>query len=346
MTNKKCTWRDSNPRPKASEASTLSTEPQVHYSCIIYHLPGVVKGKFMNSEQELKQSDDYMVRGTAASGQIRFFAITSRSLAEEARRRHDTSPVITAALGRLLSGGAMMGAMMKGERDLLTLQIQCEGPVKGLTVTADAFGHVKGYPVQPLVSLPASPAGKLDVGRALGTGVLTVIRDIGLKEPYCGQVQLVSGEIAEDLTYYFAASEQTPSSVALGVRMHHNNTVAQAGGYIIQLMPDTGDEVVSLLERRLQQIEPVTTLLSYGHTPESMIKEILADFDPVFTEERIPAAFCCQCSRERMEKALISLGQQEIAQMIADQEPVQMNCHFCNSHYLFTVEDLKKIRKT
>lgn len=299
----------------------------------------------MNSGQEQKQNEDYIVRGTAASGQIRFFGITSRDLVEEARKRHSTSPVITAALGRLLSGGAMMGALMKGEQDLLTLQIQCEGPVKGLTVTADAFGHVKGYPVQPLVSLPASPVGKLDVGRALGTGVLTVIRDIGLKEPYCGQVQLVSGEIAEDLTYYFATSEQTPSSVALGVLMHRNNTVAQAGGYMIQLMPDTDEGIISQLEKRLHQTEPVTTLLSQGHTPESMLKEILADLDPVFAAGHIPVSFRCQCSRERMEKALISLGKQEIDQLIADQETIEMNCHFCNSHYLFTVEDLKKIRK-
>ena len=202
-------------------------------------------------------SRDYIVRGVAAAGQIRCFAITSKYLVEEARQRHGTSPVVTAALGRLLSGGAMMGTMMKGEKDLLTLQIQCSGPAQGLTVTADAFGHVKGYPVNPVVTLPASPAGKLDVGKALDLGVLTVIKDIGLKEPYSGQVQLVSGEIAEDLTYYFATSEQTPSSVALGVLMNKNNTVAQAGGYIIQLMPGTDDSVIDKLEKNLKEAEPV-----------------------------------------------------------------------------------------
>lgn len=299
----------------------------------------------MNSKQDPKQNYDYIVRGTAASGQIRFYAITSRILVEEARKRHSTSPVITAALGRLLSAGAMMGAMMKGEKDLLTIQIQCQGPVKGLTVTADAFGHVKGYPVQPVVSLSATPAGKLDVGGALDLGVLTVIRDIGLKEPYSGQVQLVSGEIAEDLTYYFATSEQTPSSVALGVRMNHNNTVAQAGGYIIQLMPDTSDEVISSLEKRLNEIEPVTTLLAHGHTPESMLEKILTGLNPDFAAERIPASFFCHCSKQRMKKALISLGKQEIDKIIKDQETIEMNCHFCNSKYRFTVEDLKNIRK-
>ena len=288
---------------------------------------------------------DYMIRGMAASGQIRYFAITSRDLVEEARRRHQTSPVMTAALGRLLSGGAMMGAMMKGEKDLLTLQIHGSGPAGGLTVTADARGHVKGYPVNPVVSLPASPAGKLDVGRAIGSGVLTVIKDIGMKEPYSGQVQLVSGEIAEDLTYYFAVSEQTPSSVALGVLMNKNNTVAQAGGYMIQLMPGTGEDVIAGLEERLSRTEPVTTMLSKGHTPESMMEEILADFDVEAARERIPASFSCNCSKERMEKALVSLGASELDQIIADGKPIEMNCHFCNSHYSFSLDELRRTRE-
>lgn len=292
-----------------------------------------------------KENYDYIIRGTAASDQIRCYAITSKSLVEEARQRHGTSPVITAALGRLLSGGAMMGAMMKSEKDLLTIQIQCSGPVQGLTVTTDAFGHVKGYPLNPVVSLPASPKGKLDVGRAVDQGVLTVTKDIGLKEPYSGQVQLVSGEIAEDLTYYFATSEQTPSSVALGVLMNKNNTVAQAGGYIIQLMPDTQNEIIDILENRLREIESVTTLLALGHTPESMLEEILTDFDIHFSPEQIPVSFTCNCSKKRMEKALISLGTQEINKLIMEQETIEMNCHFCNSSYQFSVEDLKNIRK-
>lgn len=286
---------------------------------------------------------DYIVRGVAAKGQIRCFAITSKDLVEEARQRHGTSPVMTAALGRLLSGGAMMGSMMKEPSDLLTIQIQCSGPAKGLTVTADAFGHVKGYAVTPVVSLPASKAGKLDVGKALDLGVLTVIKDIGLKEPYSGQVQLVSGEIAEDLTYYFAASEQTPSSVALGVLMNKNNTVAQAGGYIIQLMPDTEEAVIAVLEKRLAEAEPVTTLLAKGYTPERMLEELLDGFDVVFSDQRIPASFSCNCSKERMKKALISIGKAELNDLIADQEPIELHCHFCNTDYVFEPEELVRL---
>ena len=186
---------------------------------------------------------DYIVRATAANNQIRAFAITSKDLVEEARKRHNTSPVITAGLGRLLSGAAMMGAMMKGDEDLLTLQIKCGGPVQGLTATADAKGNVKGYAEVPDVMLPPNPQGKLDVGGALGLGILNVIKDMGLKEPYAGQVALQTGEIAEDLTYYFATSEQIPSAVGLGVLMNKDNTVRQAGGFIIQLLPFTDEKI-------------------------------------------------------------------------------------------------------
>ncbi len=286
---------------------------------------------------------DYIVRGMAACGQIRCFAITSRTLVEEARRRHGTSPVITAALGRLLTGGAMMGAMMKSKKDLLTVQIQCSGPVQGLTVTADAFGHVKGYAAEPIVSLPASPEGKLDVGRAVGEGELTVTKDIGLKEPYTGQVQLVSGEIAEDLTYYYATSEQTPSSIALGVRMNRNNTTAQAGGYMIQLMPGIQDEIITGLEKRLTEIRPVTAMLEEGHTPESMLERILSGYELELSPERLPASFTCGCSRERMAQALVSLGKRELGRLAEEEEKVEINCHFCNTSYSFSSEDLKKM---
>ncbi len=287
---------------------------------------------------------DYTIRGVAAGGQIRFFAITAKETVEEARKRHGTSPVVTAALGRLLCGGAMMGAMMKGEKDLLTLRIQGDGPVGGLTVTADAFGHVKGYALHPVVHLPASPAGKLDVGRALGEGVITVIRDIGMREPYSGQVKLVSGEIAADLTYYFAASEQTPSSVALGVLMNRDNTVAHAGGYIIQLMPDTEESVIAALEQRLAHIRPVTALLSEGYTPEQILEEILDGFEPVFAPEIQPVRFLCNCSKERMERGLITLGTGELDSMIADHKPIVVNCHFCNTDYTFSEEELTRMR--
>lgn len=291
----------------------------------------------------MSQISDYLVRGTAADGHIRCFAITSKNTVEEAKQRHGTSPVATAALGRLLSGGAMMGAMMKGEKDLITLQIQCSGPIGGLMVTADAFGHVKGYVNQPIVSLPPSKLGKLDVGKAVDLGVLTVIKDIGMKEPYSGQVQLVSGEIAEDLTYYFAASEQTPSSVALGVLMNKDNTVAQAGGYIIQLMPDAEEEVISALEEKLAHVDPVTTLLSEGHTPESILNLLLGDFGVHIEKEQLPVQFFCNCSKERMERGLISLGKKEISDIVQDGEDIELNCHFCNSNYIFTVDELQAL---
>ena len=287
---------------------------------------------------------DYMIRGTAADGQIRCFAITSKDLVEEARQRHNTSPVITAALGRLLTGAAMMGMTMKNDSDLMTLQIQCNGPVKGLTVTTDAFGHVKGYPIVPQVSLPAKPNGKLDVGGALDLGVLTVIKDIGLKEPYAGQVQLVSGEIAEDLTYYYATSEQTPSSIALGVLMNKNNTVNCAGGYMIQLMPGVEDEIIDKLEATLKEMPSMTEMLSAGETPESILQKILGDFDLEITEKR-DVAFSCNCSKKRMERALISLGKKEIGKLIEEKEDVEINCHFCNSHYVFSVEELEKLER-
>lgn len=288
---------------------------------------------------------DYIIRAVAAKDQIRCFAITSRELVEEARHRHNTSPVITAALGRLLSGGAMMGAMMKGEKDLLTVKIDCSGPVKGITVTADARGNVKGFPLVPQVSLPASSAGKLDVGRAVDLGVLTVIRDMGLKEPYSGSINLVSGEIAEDLTYYYAVSEQTPSSVALGVLMNKDNTVRESGGYMIQLMPDASEEVISVLEERLKNIEPVTSMYTKGYTPESMLEYILEGFDLEITE-KIPARFHCGCSKERVRKALAAIGKKELESLIEEGMPVEMNCHFCNSDYSFEIEELIRIKNS
>lgn len=288
---------------------------------------------------------DTIIRAVAAGGQIRCFAITSKHLVEEARKRHNTSPVITAALGRLLSGGAMMGAMMKGEKDLLTLKIDCSGPVQGITVTADAHGNVKGFPVVPQVSLPASEKGKLDVGRAVHAGVLTVTKDLGLKEPYHGSIPLVSGEIAEDLTYYFASSEQTPSSVALGVLMNTDNTVKASGGYILQLMPDTSEDVIDRLEKRLTGIEPVTTMYANGHTPETMLEYVLEGFG-VEILDSIPARFHCNCSKERVTKALEAIGSTELEEMITEGKPIEMNCHFCNTNYSFTVEELVKIKNS
>lgn len=287
---------------------------------------------------------DYIVRATAAGAAIRAFAITSRDLVETARQDHNTSSIMTAALGRLLSGGAMMGTMLKGEKDLLTLQIQCSGPARGLTVTADANGHVKGFVNNPIVELPPNKDGHLNVGGALDLGILSVIKDMGLKEPYVGQCQLQTGEIAEDLTYYFATSEQIPSAVGLGVLMNKNNTVRQAGGFIIQLMPFTSDEIIEKLEKRIAEIDSVTMMLERGLTPEGILEEILGDFGLEITD-KIPAAFVCDCSKERVSRALSTLSKKDLDDIINDGESIEVKCQFCNKAYEFSVEELKELRK-
>lgn len=287
---------------------------------------------------------DYIVRATAADHQIRAFAATTKELTEYARAAHNTSPVATAALGRLLTAGAMMGIMMKGEEDLLTIKIQGDGPIKGLTVTANSKGEVKGYVFNPSVMLPPNSKGKLDVGEALGIGVLSVIKDIGLREPYVGQTILVSGEIAEDLTYYYATSEQTPSSVALGVLMNKDNTVRQAGGFIIQLLPGATEDIISRLEAKLGEITSVTTLMDVGNTPEMILEHVLGEFG-LEIMEKIPARFDCNCTKQRVEKALISVGKKEIQDMIDDGKTIEVNCHFCNENYEFTVDELEDILK-
>lgn len=287
---------------------------------------------------------DYMIRATAGNNQIRAFAATARDVVEAARQFHNTSPVATAALGRLLTAGGMMGWMMKGERDLLTLQIKGDGPLGGVTVTADSAGHVKGYVNQPQVLLHANELGKLDVGGAVGQGMLQVIKDLGMKEPYVGSCQLQTGEIAEDLTYYFAVSEQVPSSVGLGVLMEKDNTVRQAGGFIIQLLPFTPDEVIDELERKLAGMEPVTAMLDKGMSPEQILEELLGDLGLEINEKR-ELAYRCDCSRERIGQALISIGRKDLQEMIDDGEPIEVNCHFCNKNYEFGVEELRELLK-
>lgn len=287
---------------------------------------------------------DYIVRATAANSQIRVFAATTRDIVEEARSRHNTSPVATAALGRLLTAGSMMGSMMKGDKDILTLQIKCSGPIGGLTVTADAKANVKGYVNNPEVMLPPNAQGKLDVGKALDLGVMNVIKDMGLKEPYVGQTHLVSGEIAEDLTYYYATSEQVPSSVALGVLMNKDNTVRCAGGFIIQLMPFADEEIVDKLEKKIKEITSITALLDQGMTPEMIIDHVLGEFG-VEILDKMPTQWYCNCSKERVEKAIVSIGKKDIQEMINDGKTIETNCHFCNSHYYFTVDELKDIIK-
>lgn len=288
----------------------------------------------------MSEYKDYIVRATAADHQLRAFAVTSRDIVEKAREIHNTSPVATAAIGRLLTAASMMGSMMKGEKDVLTLQIECGGPIGGITVTADSNADVKGYVNNPNVILPPNAQGKLDVSGALGPGFLNVIKDIGLREPYNGQTHLVSGEIAEDLTYYFATSEQVPSSVGLGVLMDKDNHVRQAGGFIIQVMPDTDDEVIDKLEARLGEVHSVTDMLDNGMTPEDILGYVLDGMD-VEILETIPTQYKCNCSVERVSKAIASIGKKDLQEMIDDGKPIEVNCQFCGSHYKFDTEQLK-----
>ena len=269
---------------------------------------------------------DYIVRATAAGGQVRAFAATTKGLVEEAKERHNMSPIATVALGRLLTGGAMMGAMMKNDADILTVQIKGNGPIGSMTVTANPKGEVKGFVGNPQVMLPLKD-GRLD---------------IALKEPYVGDTILITSEIADDLTYYFANSEQVPSSVGLGVLMNKDNTVEQAGGFIIQLMPGATDEFIDKLEARIKEIKSVTAMLEEGMTPEQILEHILGDME-LDILDTIPTKFYCNCSKDRVSKAVISVGKEEIQKMIDDGEPIEVNCHFCNSHYTFTVDELKEM---
>ena len=285
---------------------------------------------------------DYMIRATAANGFIRAFAATTKDISQTAADAHKTTPVVTAALGRTLTAGAMMGLMMKGDKDIMTIIVKGDGPIGGITVTADSHGNVKGYPENAKAEVPLKRPGKLDVGGAVGAGSLTVIKDLGLKEPYTGTVELVNGEIAEDITYYFAASEQVPSAVGLGVLVDTDRSVRASGGFIIQLMPGVPDDVVDKLEKKVNELESVTSMLDSGMTPENMINSILADFAPEILEKD-ELHFYCNCSKDRMAKALISLGARELNSLIADNEPIELKCHFCESCYSFEVDELKEM---
>ncbi len=285
---------------------------------------------------------DYLIRATACNEEVRAFAINSKDLVEEARASHMTSPVVTAAMGRLLTGAAMMGSMMKGDKDLLTLQVLGSGPVQGITVTADSHGRVKGFPNVPIVEVPPKYEGKLDVGAAIGVGVLRVIRDTGLKEPYVGTVELKTGEIAEDLTYYFAQSEQTPSAVGLGVLVDTDYSVRAAGGFIIQLMPNTSDETISKLEENLKKLPTVTSMFDEGKTPEEVLGLVLDGMDFEITEKS-EVAFECDCSRERVQDSIASIAKDDIQEMIDEGKPVEVRCQFCNKKYDFTIDDLKEM---
>ena len=284
---------------------------------------------------------DYIVRATAADSQIRAFAAYTKDVTEEARRRHNTSPVATVALGQLMTAGTMMGAMMKNDNDILTLQIRCDGPLGGITVTTDNQGNVKGYVFNP-DAVTESKNGKINVADALDLGILNVIKDMGLKEPYVGQTILETSEIAQDLTYYYMNSEQIPSSVGLGVLMEKDNTVKCAGGFIIQLMPYAEDKVIDQLEENLKSVTSVVDLLEEGLTPEQILEKLLGNLGLEITDT-LPTQFYCNCSKERVEKAVVSLGREEIQAMIDDGEDIEVKCHFCNSAYKYTLDELKDI---
>ena len=286
---------------------------------------------------------DYIVRATAADGQIRAFAAYTKDVVEEARRRHNTSPTATVALGQLLTAGTMMGAMMKNDTDILTLQIRCDGPLGGLTVTADNQGNFKGYAVHPDVDVPVKN-GQINVADALDLGVLNVIKDMGLKEPYVGQTILETSEIAKDLTYYYMNSEQVPSSVGLGVLMNKDNTVKCAGGFIIQLMPFAEDATIDKLEENLKNVTSVTELLDHGCTPEGLLEALLGNLG-IEVLDTLPTQFHCNCSKERVEKAVASVGREDLQAMIDDGEDIEVKCDFCNSTYKYTVDELKEILK-
>ena len=290
-----------------------------------------------------REFNDCMVRATAADGMIRAFAASTGGLVEEARNIHRTAPVVTAALGRLLTAGAIMGAMtLKNSEDRKTLKIDGDGPMRGLLVTVDADGGVKGYPYESDVILPPNAKGKLDVGSAVGHGVLSVIADVGLKEPYVGQVELQSGEIAEDIAWYYANSEQIPSSVGLGVLVDRDHSVICAGGFVFQLMPGCPDSVALQLEDRLRGVDSVTAMLQAGLTPEDIINHVLQGMDPVVTDRTVPA-YRCNCSREKTRTALLTVGEEELKSMIRDGKPIEVSCHFCSKKYSFSVAELQEM---
>ena len=285
---------------------------------------------------------DYIVRASLANDSVRAFAISSTHLVAEARERHRTLPVVTAALGRLLSAGAIIGSMMKGDKDIVTVSLKGDGPAGYITVTADSHGHVKGFPGNPNVDIPRKYAGKLDVGAAVGRGLLTVSYDLGLKEPYSGQVEIQTGEVAEDLAYYFTVSEQLPSAVGLGVMVDTDSSVKHAGGFIVQLLPDAPEDVIELLEKKLANLEPVTTMMEQGMTPEEMLLHIFEGVDIEFTE-RHDVKFYCDCSKEKVKRALAAISDKDLQDIVNDDEDIEVKCFFCNTAYKFSIADIKDI---
>lgn len=284
-----------------------------------------------------------MIRAMAAGEELRAFAITGKNLTEEARKAHGTLPVATAALGRTMNAALMMATMLKGEDDLLTIQIDADGPLGVIVVTADSKGHVKGYVKNPYVLLPLKEDGHLDVGGAVGKGTLTVIRDLDMKNTYSGQVELQSGEIAEDITRYFAESEQTPSTVGLGVFVGRDHTVLHAGGFLVQVMPHASEETISKLEENLKDIPYVTDMQREGMTPEDLLARVLQGFDIEITEKK-EVSFYCNCDRDRTDRALLLLGEEELAEIEKQTEGTDLTCQFCGKVYHYTPAGIRKLR--
>ncbi|MNH88388.1 33 kDa chaperonin [compost metagenome] len=288
----------------------------------------------------MSQEKDRLIRGTAMDGKVRAFAVRTTQLVDELRRRHDTYPTATAALGRTLTAAAMMGSMMKGN-EKLTVQVKGDGPIGQIVVDANANGEVRGYVNDPHVHLPSNSLGKLDVAGAVGTsGFIHVIKDLGLKEPYRGSVPIISGELGEDFTYYFAVSEQTPSAVGLGVLVDSDSSVIVAGGFIIQLLPGLEDKEIAAIEQAIGQLPPVTSLLDQGLELEEMLKWIIPD---VRVLDEMDITFACSCSRERVEKTLISLGESELNQLMEEDEQTEVVCDFCRESYVFKREELREL---
>lgn len=285
---------------------------------------------------------DYIVRGFAAGGTVRAFAVDTTEMARHAAKVHRTYPVVTAALGRLLSAGAMMGSMMKGDKDIITLTIKGDGPIGSITVTADSHGNVKGFPGNPAVDIPVKYPGKLDVGGAVGHGTLTVVMDLGLAEPYNGMIELQTGEIADDLAYYYAVSEQTPSAVGLGVMVDTDCSVKHSGGFIIQMMPDVTDETISAIEAKLAGLASVTDMFERGMTPEDILESVLGDLGLEITDKQ-PTQFYCNCSKEKVSSALATIQKKDLQEIIDAGEDIEVKCYFCNKAYNFSVEELKEL---
>ncbi|SMO80812.1 Hsp33 family molecular chaperone HslO [Melghirimyces algeriensis] len=284
---------------------------------------------------------DYVIRATAYEGNVRGFACLTTDLMNEMQKRHHTWPIASAALGRVVSTGAMMGMMLKNDQDKITIQVQGDGPLGQIIVDVDGKGHVRGYVANPAVDLPKNAQGKLNVGGAVGKGTLNVVKDLGLKEPYRGSVKLVSGELGDDFTYYLTVSEQVPSSVGVGVLVAPDATILHSGGFIIQVMPGAEDSLIQELEQQIAHMPSVTRLLEKGDQPEDLLRRILGEDLNIMEKQSL--SFQCHCSTDRVKGMLRSLGKEELKQLIREQGKAEVTCHFCNEIYQIPQEDLEKL---